>query len=216
MSASHEPETAGRADDDATLARMFAEPDPFKLFAEWLADAEQSEPRDHNAMSLATVDDDGAPDVRVVLLKHVDEQGFVFYTNTLSAKGRQLSAVPRAALCFYWKSLGRQVRVRGDVSPVAAAEADAYFASRPRDSRIGAWASAQSEPLESRAVFEAEIAAFERKFDGGEPPRPPHWSGYRLAPRAIEFWHERAFRLHDRRKFTRAPGEAWRDVRLFP
>lgn len=216
MSASHEPKTAGGADREVALARMFAEPDPFRLFAAWLADAEQSEPRDHNAMSLATVDDDGAPDVRVVLLKHVDEQGFVFYTNTLSAKGRQLSAVPRAALCFYWKSQGRQVRVRGDVAPVSDAEADAYFASRPRDSRIGAWASAQSEPLESRAAFEAEIAAIDRKYEGSEPPRPQHWSGYRLAPRAIEFWRERDFRLHDRRKFTLTADGAWRDVRLYP
>lgn len=191
--------------------------EPFALFAEWLADATASEPNDPNAMALATVDDDGLPDVRMVLLKHADVGGFVFYTNYESAKGREILGHPKAALCFHWKSLRRQVRVRGPVTPVDAAEADAYFASRPRGSRIGAWASKQSRPLESRFALETEVARYTAKFGIGTIPRPPHWSGFRIAPVAMEFWHDRPFRLHDRISFTRAnAGAAWEKARLYP
>lgn len=191
--------------------------EPFALFAEWLADATASEPNDPNAMALATVDDDGLPDVRMVLLKHADVEGFVFYTNYESAKGREILGHPKAALCFHWKSLRRQVRVRGPVTPVDDAEADAYFASRPRGSRIGAWASKQSQPLESRFALEKEVARYTAKFGLGTIPRPPHWSGFRIAPVAVEFWHDRPFRLHDRISFTRPhPGAAWEKARLYP
>lgn len=191
--------------------------EPFALFAEWLADATASEPNDPNAMALATVDNDGLPDVRMVLLKHADVEGFVFYTNYKSAKGREILGHPKAALCFHWKSLRRQVRVRGPVTPVDGAEADAYFASRPRGSRIGAWASKQSQPLESRFALEKEVARYTAKFGLGTIPRPPHWSGFRIAPVAIEFWHDRPFRLHDRISFTRPhPGAAWDKARLYP
>ncbi|WP_073626061.1 pyridoxamine 5'-phosphate oxidase [Pseudoxanthobacter soli] len=191
--------------------------EPFALFAEWLADATASEPNDPNAMALATVDNDGLPDVRMVLLKHADVEGFVFYTNYESAKGREILGHPKAALCFHWKSLRRQVRVRGPVTPVDGAEADAYFASRPRGSRIGAWASKQSQPLESRFALEKEVARYTAKFGLGTIPRPPHWSGFRIAPVAIEFWHDRPFRLHDRISFTRPhPGAAWDKARLYP
>jgi len=166
-------------------------------------------------MALATVDADGMPNVRTVLLKGYDRIGFVFYTNYESAKGRELLANPKAALNFHWKSLGRQVRVRGAVVPVSAAEADAYFASRPRGSRIGAWASQQSRPLESRFALEKAVAAYTAKFAIGEIPRPGHWSGFRLAPREIEFWSAATFRLHDRVLFRRA-GEGWEKTRLYP
>jgi len=189
--------------------------DPIALFAEWLGDAEASEPNDPTAMALATVDADGLPDIRMVLLKSFDVQGFVFFTNYESAKGAQLIANPKAALCFHWKSLRRQVRVRGPVSQVEKAEADAYFASRPRGSRIGAWASKQSRPLESRFALEKAVAAYTARFGIGEIPRPDHWSGFRIAPLEMEFWADRPFRLHDRIRFTRT-GDGWDKVRLYP
>ena len=190
-------------------------PDPYQLFAAWLNEAERTEPVDPNAMALATVDAQGMPNVRIVLLKGFAADGFVFYTNLESAKGAELAANPKAALCFYWKSLERQVRVRGPVTAVAASEADAYFASRARGSRIGAWASAQSRPLESRFALEKAVAAYTAKFAVGEVPRPAHWSGFRLDPAEIEFWRAGTFRLHDRTRFTRSGG-GWIETRLYP
>ncbi|MER2604603.1 MAG: pyridoxamine 5'-phosphate oxidase [Siculibacillus sp.] len=191
--------------------------EPFRLFAEWLRDAEAKEPNDPNAMALASVDETGLPDVRMVLLKGFDEAGFVFYTNFESKKGVELLASAKAALLFHWKSLRRQVRVRGTVEVVSDAEADAYFASRPRASRIGAWASRQSRPLESRFALEKAVAEYGMKHAIGEVPRPPHWSGFRVVPSAIEFWHDRPFRLHDRLEFTRPrPGAPWDKTRLYP
>jgi pyridoxamine 5'-phosphate oxidase len=196
---------------------FFASHDPFALFAEWLTAARAKEPNDPNAMTLATVDAEGMPDARMVLLKDVDADGFVFYTNLESAKGRQLAATPRAALVFHWKSLRRQVRVRGAVAPVSAEEADAYFASRARDSQIGAWASAQSRPLEGRLALEKAAASLAVRFGLGAIPRPPFWSGFRLEPVAIEFWRDRPFRLHDRLVFSRPePDSAWTSSRLYP
>jgi pyridoxamine 5'-phosphate oxidase len=196
----------------------FTEADePLRLFAAWFAEAGRSEAADANAMTLATVDADGLPDARMVLLKNFDEAGFVFYTNTDSQKGRELAAVPKAALVFHWKSLSRQVRLRGLVAPVAAAEADAYFASRPRLAQIGAWASKQSAPLESRMAFETSIARHMAKFAIGTVPRPPNWSGYRLLPLVVEFWQDRPYRLHDRIEFRRdSAGAPWRKTRLYP
>jgi pyridoxamine 5'-phosphate oxidase len=191
--------------------------EPLGLFAAWLAEAETSEPNDPNAMALATVDSDGLPDVRMVLLKGYDADGFVFYSHLDSAKGRELAANPKAALLFHWKSLRRQVRIRGSVSRVADAEADAYFATRPKQAQIGAWASKQSQPLESRMAFEKAIALNAAKYVIGDVPRPPGWSGWRITPLAMEFWHDRPFRLHDRIIFTRdAPGTAWSKTRLYP
>src|SRR5262245_5715421 len=191
--------------------------EPFALFAEWLADAEKREPNDPTAMALATVDSTGLPNVRMVLLKGFDERGFVFYTNVESAKGVELTGSPKAALCFHWKSLRRQVRVRGPVEPVTDAESDAYFQSRPRDSRIGAWASKQSRPLESRFALEKAVAAFAARHAIGEIPRPPYWSGFRVKPLSIEFWQDRPFRLHDRVKFERSDLSArWAQTRLYP
>jgi pyridoxamine 5'-phosphate oxidase len=191
--------------------------DPIALFGEWLEAAKTGEPNDPNAMALATVDADGLPDVRMVLLKDVDARGFTFYSNTGSAKGRQLSGAPKAALLFHWKSLRRQVRVRGPIEAVSEAEADAYFASRARASQIGAWASDQSAPMESRLALEARIAEYGLKFGLGKVPRPPHWTGYRLVPQAMEFWRDRPFRLHERLVFSRAGvGQAWTTSRLFP
>ncbi|MYZ48810.1 pyridoxamine 5'-phosphate oxidase [Propylenella binzhouense] len=190
--------------------------EPFSLFAEWLADATESEPNDPNAMALATVDADGLPDVRMVLLKDFDRAGFVFYTNLGSQKGRELAANPKAALCFHWKSLRRQVRVRGPVDPVDPAEADSYFASRPRASRIGAWASRQSEPLESRFALEKAVAQYTARFGIGTIPRPDFWSGFRIAPDSIEFWRDGAFRLHDRIRFRREGAAGWHRERLYP
>ena len=203
---------------------FFDECEPHALFAAWLEDAKKSEINDPNAMTLATTDESGLPDARMVLLKAADARGFVFYSNLESAKGGQLAAAPKAALVFHWKSLRRQVRVRGPVEAVTPAEADAYFQSRPRDSRIGAWASQQSRPLESRAALEKAVAEFTAKYPRGQAPqqfgdvpRPPYWSGFRVLPLQMEFWHDRPFRLHDRIVFRRAaPGDAWRKERLFP
>ena len=190
---------------------------PLELFLDWLTAAARSEPNDPNAMTLATVDADGLPDARMVLLKGVDHGGFVFYTNLNSAKGRELADNPRAALVFHWKSLRRQVRARGIVSPVSEEEADAYFATRARSSQIGAWASQQSEPLEGPLALEAAVARFGVKFALAPPPRPPHWSGYRLTPLALEFWRSRRSRLHERLVFRRAaPDEPWTRLRLYP
>jgi len=190
--------------------------EPLRLFAEWLAEAERSEPNDANALALATVDADGLPNVRMVLLKGFDPAGFVFYTNFDSAKGREILATGKAAMCFHWKSLRRQVRLRGAVEVVSDADADAYFQSRPRGSRIGAWASKQSAPLESRFSLEKSVAEYTARYALGEIPRPAHWSGFRLVPQAIEFWHDRPFRLHDRLRFTRNDDGGWTRTRLYP
>lgn len=196
--------------------------EPFLLFEGWMKEAEAAEPNDPNAMALATADADGYPNVRMVLLKGIDppgsaHRGFLFYTNTESAKGRELAANARAALLFHWKSLRRQVRVRGEIQRVSAEEADAYFATRPRASRIGAWASDQSRPLESRFALEKKVAVMTARFNIGEVPRPPHWSGFRLVPLEMEFWHDRPFRLHDRTVFRRTGHEMhWERTRLYP
>jgi pyridoxamine 5'-phosphate oxidase len=190
--------------------------DPFFLFGEWLTEAEAREPNDPNAMALATVDADGRPSVRMVLLKGHDERGFVFYTNLESRKGVALAAHPSAALLFHWKSLRRQIRIEGAVEPVSTAEADAYFASRARDSRIGAWASDQSRPLKSRAHFLKRVAEFGARYAIGDVPRPPHWSGFRLVPDRFEFWQDQAFRLHERRTLVRCDDGSWDEGLLFP
>jgi pyridoxamine 5'-phosphate oxidase len=189
--------------------------DPIARFQDWLKEAEASEPNDANAMALATVDGDGRPSVRMVLLKGADAAGFVFYTNYESRKGRELLANPNAALLFHWKSLRRQVRIEGPVAAVDAEEADAYFATRARTSQIGAWASQQSRPLESRFHLEKRVAEYTARYAIGRVPRPPHWSGFRLAPARIEFWQDGAFRLHDRLVFTRG-GDGWTTDKLFP
>ena len=196
----------------------FTEADePIRLFAAWFAEARRAEPVNPEAMALATVDADGLPNARMVLLKAFDERGFVFYTNFDSAKGHELSDAPKAALTFYWKALQRQVRARGSVETVSKEEADAYFASRSRMAQIGAWASKQSSPLESRMAFEKAIARYTAKFAIGTVPRPPNWSGYRVVPQEIEFWQERQFRLHDRVVFRRSsPTAPWQKTRLYP
>ncbi len=203
-------QAAGNADET-----MWAEADPFALFSRWLEAAKATEPNDPNAFALATVDGQGAPDVRVVLLKGLEAGGFTFYTNLESAKGVQLAADPRAAVVFHWKTLRRQVRVRGRAGPVSAAEADAYFAGRARDARIGAIASRQSRPLESREALEARIAELEAGLSGADPVRPAYWSGWRIIPETWEFWRDRPFRLHDRLTFAREAG-GWRTGRLQP
>lgn len=203
-------------------ADFTAAEDPFSVFAEWLSLAAQHEPNDPNAMALATADSSGMPNVRMVLLKGVDvegrkDRGFVFYTNLHSAKGQELQANAQAALLFHWKSLRRQVRVRGHVTPVDGAEADAYFKSRHRQSRIGAWASDQSRPLESMFALEKSVALLAVRFAIGEIPRPPHWSGFRVTPVEIELWHDRPFRLHERVVFRRTdPAAPWQRLRLYP
>ena len=189
--------------------------EPLELFANWFGDAEKTEPNDPNAVALATVDAEGLPDVRMVLLKGYDERGFVFYTNFESAKGVEILGSMKAAMCFHWKSLRRQVRLRGPVEIVSDEEADAYYASRARGSRIGAWASKQSRPLESRFALEKAVAEYTARHAIGDIPRPPYWSGFRIMPQTIEFWHDRPFRLHDRLVFSRE-GEGWRTTRLYP
>ena len=206
--------------DLATLmasAGFMESADPVALFKDWLKEAGASEPNDPTAMALATVDEEGLPNVRMVLLKAADERGFVFYTNLESQKGHELLSSKKAALCFHWKSLRRQVRIRGPVEMVSDAEADAYFETRPRDSRIGAWASQQSRPLESRFALETAVALYAAKFAIGALPRPSYWSGFRVRPISIEFWHDRPFRLHDRIAFRReSPDGGWTKTRLYP
>jgi len=205
-------------DDTALTRNDFTEADePYRLFAAWFAEAEKSEPNDANGLALATVDTDGMPNVRMVLLKGFDESGFVFYTNFESAKGKEILASMKAAMCFHWKSLRRQVRLEGAVAPTTAEEADAYFASRDRGSQIGAWASEQSRPLESRFALEKRVAEFTARHVIGKVPRPPHWSGFRLKPVLIEFWQDGAFRLHDRLEYRRAsPDAPWTTRTLYP
>ena len=206
-------ETGGPLDDGGITPRT----DPFVLFQEWLKEAEGAEPNDPNAMALATADAGGVPDVRMVLLKGVDERGFVFYSNADSIKGAELAANPKAALNFHWKALRKAVRVQGTAARVSDAEADAYFATRPKDSQIGAWASPQSRPMEGRFVFEKAIAEYAVKYALTKVPRPPYWTGWRITPLRIEFWRDRPFRLHDRLVYARAAAEApWRTERLFP
>ena len=191
--------------------------DPFSLFGQWLEAAQEKEINDPNAMALASVDEDGLPNVRMVLLKGFDERGFVFYTNFESAKGTELQGQSKAAMCFHWKSLRRQVRIRGSVTIVSDEEADDYFATRPRGSRIGAWASRQSRPLESKFALEKEVARVTARHALGAIPRPPHWSGFRVVPVEIEFWQDGKFRLHDRLVFRRSDPEAsWSTERLYP
>jgi pyridoxamine 5'-phosphate oxidase len=206
-------ETGGPLDDGGIAAR----PDPFDLFHGWMQEAEKSEPNDANAMALATADAHGVPNVRMVLLKGADANGFVFYSNAQSIKGGELAANAHAAINFHWKSLRKAVRAQGTVLQVSDAEADAYFATRPKDSQIGAWASAQSRPLESRFAFEKEIAKYAAKYALGKVPRPAYWSGFRLNPFEIEFWRDRPFRLHDRLVYRRdEKGGPWKTERLYP
>ncbi len=190
--------------------------DPFALFDTWYTEARETEPNDSNAMALATADATGRPSVRMVLLKGHGRDGFVFYTNRESRKAGEIVANPRAALLFHWKSLRRQIRVEGLLSLATDAESDAYFASRNRDSQLGAWASDQSRPLDDRATFEARFEAAKARFEGQDVPRPPHWGGYRLTPEHIEFWQDRAHRLHERRVFDRAPDGTWTLGLLYP
>ncbi len=189
--------------------------DPFDQFGLWLAEAETTEPNDPNAMTLATVSAAGKPGARIVLLKGWDRDGFVFYTNTASRKGDDIAANPSVSLLFHWKSLRRQIRIEGLAAPVSPAEADAYYATRPRISRLGAWASDQSRPLPDRAILAERVAALETKYPGDDIPRPPHWSGYRVTPARFEFWQDMPFRLHDRTIFT-PDGQLWRQAQLFP
>lgn len=190
--------------------------DPHALFDSWFTEAKAGEPNDPDAMTLATVGADGRPSARMVLLKGHDARGFVFYTNSESRKGGELAAHPQAALLFHWKSLRRQVRIEGSVAPVSAGEADAYFASRSRESRLGAWASDQSRPLANRALFEARFDATKADHEGRDVPRPPHWWGYRLVPDRMEFWSDRPHRLHERRLFTVGPDASWAESLLYP
>jgi pyridoxamine 5'-phosphate oxidase len=200
-----------------TSGDFTAAEEPFGLFSAWFKEAAAAEPNDPNAMALATVDGDGLPDVRMVLLKGFDAAGFVFYTHIASPKGQELAGNPKAAMVFHWKSLRRQIRIRGTVTPVTDAEADAYFATRPKQAQIGAWASKQSQPLESRFAFEQAVARETARHVVGSVPRPPGWSGYRIAPLTMEFWHDRPFRLHDRIEFNRTTLDgAWTKIRLYP
>lgn len=205
------------SENGLTSGDFTQESEPFTLFGSWLKDAESSEINDPNAVALATVDEHGLPNVRMVLLKGYDEDGFVFYTNFESQKGEEILGQKKAAMVFHWKSQRRQVRLRGPVEIVGDAEADAYYATRPRGSRIGAWASKQSRPLEGRFALEKSVAEYTAKFAIGEIPRPPHWSGFRIRPVSIEFWHDRPFRLHDRIEFRRDTLDgAWEKVRMYP
>ena len=204
---------AANSPDDGA---WFAKTDPFVLFGEWLEDAKKKEPNDANAMALATADAHGAPEVRMVLLKDVSGDGFVFFSNAESRKGTQLAANAQAALCFHWKTLKRQVRVEGLVTPVSEAEADAYFANRARDSRIGAWASKQSQAMQGRFELEQRVARYALKFNIGTIPRPPFWSGYRISPQKIEFWRDKPFRLHERSLYVRQADGGWATATLFP
>jgi len=192
------------------------ESDPFAWFQRWMAEAEASEPSNPNAMTVVSVGAGGKPSARTILLKGVDARGFVFYTNTQSRKGDELGTNPLVSLLFYWKSLDRQIRIEGTVEPVTAAEADSYFATRPRISRLGAWASDQSRPLSERAELERRLKHYEEKYPGEEIPRPSHWSGYRVLPERFEFWQDMPFRLHDRTIFERAPDGRWTRGKLFP
>jgi pyridoxamine 5'-phosphate oxidase len=192
------------------------ETDPFALFRRWMAEAEVSEPSDANAMTVVTVAESGKPSARTVLLKGIDPRGFVFYTNTQSRKGQEIGSNRLTSLLFYWKSLGRQIRIEGTVEPVTDAEADAYYASRPRISRLGAWASDQSRPLAERAELERRLAEFDAKYPGEVIPRPPHWHGYRVLPDRFEFWQNMPYRLHDRTIFERASDGSWPRGKLFP
>ena len=189
---------------------------PFARFREWMAEAEASEPSDPNAMVVATATPDGRPSARAILLKGVDDRGFVFYTNKESRKSAELAANPHLTLLFHWKSLARQIRIEGPVEDVTDAEADAYFASRPRISRLGAWASEQSRPLDERATLEQRLATFEAKYPGDDIPRPAYWSGYRVLPERFEFWQNMPFRLHDRTIYTRNAAGGWSIGKLFP
>ena len=211
-------DTPANEDPNWLTAGDFTQADePLRLFSAWMEEARRKEPADANAMSLATVDADGMPNVRMVLLKGLDDRGFVFYTNTESQKGQELTGQPKAALLFHWKSLTRQIRVRGPVETVTAEEADSYFATRPRLAQLGAWASQQSRPLESRLAFEKAVAVQTAKYALGAVPRPPHWSGFRIVPLRMEFWHDRPFRLHDRVEFRRTePRGPWTKTRLYP
>jgi len=200
-----------------TITEITTGNDPFVLFDEWMAKATASEPNDPTAMALATADASGFPDVRMVLLKEASSDGFVFYTNLESAKGEELAENPKAALCFHWKSLRRQIRVRGKITSVTGAEADTYFASRAKDSQIGAWASRQSRAMDGRFELEKEVAKYAAKYALKKVDRPPHWSGFRLVPQHIEFWRDRPFRLHDRLVFDRVGDTvAWQTHRVFP
>lgn len=210
------PSAADYAAESKPAPPLDSSSDPLALFAQWLTEADASEPNDPNAMTLSTVDEFGAPDSRIVLLKDLDDRGFTFFTNLHSAKAVELAGDHRAALAFHWKSLRRQVRVRGVVEKVTDAEADAYFATRARVSRLGAWASDQSQTLDDPATLRARLAEQEKRFEGEEPPRPPHWSGFRLLPTTIEFWRDGAFRLHDRLVFERELEQPWAARRLFP
>ena len=201
---------------DQPTTRTPATDDPIAVFAGWMAEATKSEPNDPNAVCLATCTPEGRPSARMVLLKDVDARGFVFYTNLESRKGGELAANPFAALCFHWKTLQRSVRVEGPVEAVTAAEADAYYASRARGSRIGAWASRQSRPLEGRFALEKAVAEYTLKFGLGEIPRPAHWSGFRLVPDRMELWRDMPFRLHERRVFHRTPSQGWEMEMLYP
>ncbi|MDL2401092.1 pyridoxamine 5'-phosphate oxidase [Rhizobium mayense] len=205
------------SENELTTGDFTEQNEPFTLFASWLREAEATEPNDPNAVALATVDKDGLPNVRMVLLKGFDSDGFVFYTNFESQKGQEILSQKKAAMCFHWKSLRRQVRLRGLVEVVSDKEADEYFKTRARGSRIGAWASKQSRPLEGRFALEKAVAEYTARYAIGDIPRPPYWSGFRIRPLSIEFWHDRQFRLHDRVEFRRdVPEGAWEKVRMYP
>ena len=205
------------SDTGLTTSDFTEESEPYTLFGAWLKDAEASEINDPNAVAVATVDENGLPNVRMVLLKDFDTRGFVFYTNFESQKGQEILGQKKAAMCFHWKSLRRQVRLRGEVEVVSDEEADTYFRSRPLGSRVGAWASKQSRPLEGRFALEKAVAEYTARYALGDIPRPPYWSGFRIKPVSIEFWHDRKFRLHDRIEFRRETVDAaWTKVRMYP